>query len=132
DNNRYLLYASHINLAQQAWEVTNIGRVMELLEYQRPRSGQEDLRGFEWYHLWRLCNRDLFTLRHEDAVLSLSFSHEGKTLATASSDKTVKLWNVTTGQETATIKGHSSWVCSVAYFPDDRTLATGSYDGTVR
>jgi len=50
-SNRRLLYAAHMNLAQRAWEEADVGRVEELLKSHRPQSGDEDLRGFEWYYL---------------------------------------------------------------------------------
>jgi WD40 repeat protein len=44
----------------------------------------------------------------------------------------VKLWDVATGQETATLTGHTESIRVLAYAPDGRTLASGSYDRTVR
>lgn len=44
---RRYLYGTHINQAHQAWEAGHIRRVLDLLEAQIPRPGQEDLRGFE-------------------------------------------------------------------------------------
>src|SRR5260370_41957627 len=47
------------------------------------------------------------TLRgHGDAVWSVTFSPDGKTLASVSSDETIKLWDVTTGKERASLRGH--------------------------
>ena len=48
---RRRFYAAQMNLAQQALEVGNTARVLEILESQRPRFDDEDLRGFEWYYL---------------------------------------------------------------------------------
>jgi WD40 repeat protein len=69
---------------------------------------------------------------HSKAVSSVAYSPDGKTLASASLDKTIKLWAVATGVEQATIKGHTHFVLSVAFSPDDKTLASGSFDKTVR
>jgi WD40 repeat protein len=62
----------------------------------------------------------------------VAYSPDGKTLASGSGDKTVKLWDVATGKNTATIKGHTEGVHAVAYSSDGRTLASGSGDGTIK
>jgi RNA polymerase sigma factor (sigma-70 family) len=60
--------------------------------------------------------------KHSEAVMSVAFSPDGKTLASGSQDGTAKLWNVATGKERATLKGHSC--LSVAFSPDGKTLAS--------
>jgi WD40 repeat protein len=55
-----------------------------------------------------------------------------KTLARASWDGTVKLWDAQTGQGRATLTGHGGGVDSVAFSPDSKTLASASLDKTVK
>ncbi len=63
------------------------------------------------------------------SVWSVSFSPDGKQIASASLDGTVKLWDVLTGQESLSLKDHSSWV---NFSPDGRRLASASADQTVK
>ena len=51
---RRSLYASDIQLAEEAWESGDILRMHGLLDGQKPRAGEDDLRGFEWHYLRRL------------------------------------------------------------------------------
>jgi WD40 repeat protein len=56
--------------------------------------------------------------------MSVAFSPDGKILASASHDKTVKFWDVATGKERATLQEHTQAVMSVAFSPDGRMLAS--------
>ena len=69
---------------------------------------------------------------HRDRITSLSFSPDGKTLASASYDETVKLWDVESGTLISTFRGHSKVVFSQAFSPDGKILASGSLDGVVK
>jgi WD40 repeat protein len=71
-------------------------------------------------------------LSHPSEVFSVSYSPDGKTLASGSVDNTVKLWDVVTGKELKTLNGHQNWVWSVSFSPDGKTLASGSADNTVK
>ncbi len=74
----------------------------------------------------------LFTLDgHTDSVMSVSFSPDSEILATASKDKTVKLWT-RNGRLIKTLTGHKGWVTGVTFSPDGEMLASASDDGTVK
>ena len=62
----------------------------------------------------------------------MAFSPDGKRLASASRDQTVKVWDAVTGQEILTLKGHTSGVTSVAFSPDGKRLASAAPRMTVK
>ncbi|HTU16930.1 MAG TPA: serine/threonine-protein kinase, partial [Gemmataceae bacterium] len=61
-----------------------------------------------------------------------AFSPDGRQLASAESNRTVKLWDANTGQELLILRGHADSVTSVAFRPGGRQLASASTDGTVK
>ncbi len=69
---------------------------------------------------------------HRDWVHAVAFSPDGQTLASGSYDRTIRLWNVTTGASRRVLRGHGRSINSVAYSPDGRWLASGDDDASVR
>jgi WD40 repeat protein len=69
---------------------------------------------------------------HTNAVNVLAFSPDGLILASASNDRTARVWESSTGRLIATLHGHPSWVWSLAFSPDGEVLASGGYDGTIK
>jgi hypothetical protein len=69
---------------------------------------------------------------HTDWVTSVSFSPDGRLLASGSWDNTIKLWRVSDGALVRTLTGHTDLVSSVVFSPDGRLLASGSWDNTIK
>jgi WD40 repeat protein len=69
---------------------------------------------------------------HEGQVHAVAISPDGALLASAGADKTVKLWDLATGQLRHTLTGHQKRVITVAFRPDGKVLASGSDDATIK
>ena len=122
-------YASSMNLAQQAWDQNNVGRVRQLLEETAAYPG----RGFEWYYWQRQTHLESRTLRgHLGTVFSVAFSPDGQRIVTGSRDQTAKVWEAATGKELLTLKGQRGDIESVAFSPDGQRIVTGSSDQTAK
>src|SRR5262249_26837189 len=120
--NRRMLYAAQMSQAHQQFTASNIEQMQRLLLSYAPQPGQpqqEDLRGFEWYYLWRLCHDYEFSLSHTEQVNFTVFSVDSKLLATGNS-AVVKLWDVATGRELRSFKDRG--LC-VAFSHDGKWIA---------
>ena len=67
-----------------------------------------------------------------EGVKSVTFSPDGKTLASGGGDNTIHLWDIDTGKSKMTLIGHTHWVFSLAFSADGKTLASGSVDSDIR
>ena len=65
---------------------------------------------------------------HTDRIFSITFSPDGKTLASAGADTTIRLWDVFIGEHKRTLSEHTDWVRRVSFSPDGRTLISGGSD----
>ncbi|HET8783880.1 MAG TPA: TIR domain-containing protein [Pyrinomonadaceae bacterium] len=130
DHAQQLLYASDMNLAQRAFESGNVGLGKTLLESHRPKSGEQDLRGFEWYYLWQLYNGQLASF---DSTDDFAFSRDGSSFATVTGDA-IKIWDTASRRETANIalgpipqdsNDNQLVTLSIDFSPDGNTIAYG-------
>jgi WD40 repeat protein/class 3 adenylate cyclase len=79
-----------------------------------------------------LASRVVLVLRHDAEVWTVTYSPDGKHIATASQDKMGRIWDAKTGQLLITLKGHTESVNGIAYSPDGKRLATTSDDHTAK
>ena len=71
-------------------------------------------------------------LGHSDYVESVAITPDGKYIVSGSSDNTIKLWDIKSGEEIRTFKGHSSWVILVTITQDGKYIVSGSLDNTIK
>jgi WD40 repeat protein len=69
---------------------------------------------------------------HAGGVTAVDFGPDGRRLAVASADRTVRVWEPDTGRLAHTLRGHVRAVTGVGFSPDGSRLFSGSQDGTVR
>jgi WD40 repeat protein len=78
---RRAAYLADMNLLDTAMDAGHLVRARELLDRNRPKPGEADLRRFEWYYHDGQFHRDLLTIKaHEGGVLALSYTPDGKKL----------------------------------------------------
>jgi WD40 repeat protein len=113
-------YVADINLAQQSLKAGNYGRAFQLLEKHRPKTGEPDLRGFEWRYLWQLCQGDEHVALPEqgDPVESVALSPSGEVLAIGTRGK-VNIWDV---RKRSLVAKQSQGAASLAFLPDGKAL----------
>jgi len=69
---------------------------------------------------------------HTEAILTVSFSPEGRYLASGSGDTTTRLWDLTSESPEFTLEGHKSHILAISWAPDSKKICTGCKSGQLR
>jgi WD40 repeat protein len=128
---RLNLYAADMGLAQQAIREGNLGLGAPVARCASPR------RRSGGFASLRMASQSVSAqgeyaaawTAHADAVRWLTFSRDGRWLATASADQTVKLWEADSWKLAVTLTNHTASVNCIAFSRDDRTFVTAGDDG---
>jgi WD40 repeat protein len=127
EDSRRELFAARGPLAEAALRDRDVARANDLLDGV-PRRFQF----WDWAFLKRKATGGLFTLQgHTAAVNAVAVSKDGKRLASAGQDGTVKVWNAISGNLLWNLQGHKGAVYHLAFNPNGRRLASSGQDGTV-
>lgn len=126
---RLNLYAADIKGASLALDQGDLGLAIKLLEAHRPNRHEEDLRGFEWWHLWQRCQGQQHTTFHGHHLIidCLAFSPDSERVASGSQDGTIRLWNTKEQKPLFSLSAHTGAVWSVSFTPQgDKLISSGS------
>jgi WD40 repeat protein/serine/threonine protein kinase len=126
-NARRRAYASDMIAAWQSFLDGDVSRTRELLERQRPASGQIDLRGFEWRYLWAQSRPNELFILPTNYSSAARHSPDGRLLAVAGgTDGIVSVWEADSQRRLKSIQASPTDVAGLAFSPDGKTLATAS------
>ncbi len=128
---RQLLYAADIQLAVKSLQEQDPRQAIELLNRHVPDDSETDLRRLEWYHLQRrAAGANALLADYDGASYVVTWSADGRWLATAGEEGLVRILDTATLEQTATLEPQQGELNGLAFSPDNSLLATVGDDGT--
>jgi WD40 repeat protein/serine/threonine protein kinase len=121
------VYYQRITVAHRELSTDNLAATLQAL-----KECPEELRGWEWHYLMRLCKVEPLVIRDKTEFNGVAFSPDGQRLASACGDRTVKIWNSRTGDLIETFPAHTDSVVCVAFHPDGHHLASVGSEQVVK
>lgn len=120
------IYESDMSTAQRAWVQGDTRRVAEIVGRYRASWSDRNPPPFLWRYLWGLLHQDVATLRgHSRSIASVAFAPDGKTLASAGSDRTLFVWDASTHRNLWRSSPLPSSVSCVVFSHQGRWVAAG-------
>jgi WD40 repeat protein/serine/threonine protein kinase len=129
DRSKRQSYAAQINLAFRAWKDGQVARSLVLLEGQRPRFDEEDLRTFSWYYLWQVCHQGHVASWQAERgqVTGIRFLNNDQCVITSGWEG-VRIWDVdleaNSCQHRMRFGTGNTWALAVS--PDQQTVASAT------
>jgi len=120
---KYEAYVARIGLAAAKIDENSFGTADDLL-----KKCEADLRRWEWGRLMYLCGPNIPTFRTEGPIDGVAFSPDGKRVAAASWDSSVRIWTIDGSAPPVVARYGSKYVYAVAFSPDGNDIAIGGND----
>jgi eukaryotic-like serine/threonine-protein kinase len=129
---RRQLYAAQMRQAGLEIEEGNYVRARQLVENWLPTSSAEELRGFEWYYLWRIVHPEIRSLAYANIISGLALPTDGSLLVVGSYDGKIRVWQTATGREITTFGDHQKPIRAIAVSPNGRQVLSSDAVGVVK
>ena len=133
DDGNLIIWDARKNFAPNSYPILK-GPTNDILAVSFTPTGSEVIVGDQKGEL-RIITIGLSTSRrvltgHTSMIEQIKFSHSGKFMATASYDRTLRLWNMEQLNEQPQVLGSNDWVWSMAFSPDDEQIMAGIHSNT--
>lgn len=126
------LYIARMNLVERAFERNDWIAARELLDAYADSSDRHDFVGIEW-RLWNRKLRQLISsVQDHRPVFSMTLTPDEQGLLSVGMDGSIQFWDLGSNELIDSWEAHDNWISQVEILPGGLTLATSSYDATIK